>query len=383
MKLNKDAKTLAAIGDLVEYAFLKNYDVTKDHNFLERYHHSDGYGEFHDGKLMSYVMANNFSSQIFKQKVKMAGVGYVASFPENRGHGDISRIMEEILQDCHRHNVALSNLAPWSETFYRQYSYENAIYQKTLEISPAMFKFFKLIKDCKIIRGKWDDSEVQKLVLKLYQKQLSSGNERNTVSRAKWWWDRFTTYYPGRFAAVALNEKREPEAYLFYRIIDDTFYAEELYFNNVSGAKNLLAFIGSHLSSCNSFRITMPVESHLEDLFPDQAGIKVMIKPYMMSRIIDFQKIAACIPIEKATSVKVEVTNDKQCPWNNGVWQISAGTVKKTSEKPDYRGPITAWTKVLLGNLSVEQAVELGLLERINNKDFVIKKGTVSFYDYF
>lgn len=86
----------------MEYAFSKNNDVTKDPNFLTRYEHSDGYGEFHEQKLMSYAMANKFESQIFSKKVKMAGVGYVASYPENRGRGDISRIMNEILAECHK-----------------------------------------------------------------------------------------------------------------------------------------------------------------------------------------------------------------------------------------------------------------------------------------
>ena len=131
MKLNKDRETLDEAIHLIQYAFLKKNDLKKDINFMSRYEHSDGYGTFHDGKLASYIMSNHFESKIFDQEVKMSGIGYVSSYPENRGHGDVSKLMKEILKDLNETGVSLSNLAPWSETFYSQYGYENSIYHKT------------------------------------------------------------------------------------------------------------------------------------------------------------------------------------------------------------------------------------------------------------
>ncbi|BDP76677.1 phage antirepressor KilAC domain-containing protein [Enterococcus faecium] len=44
----------------------------------------------------------------------MAGIGYVASYPEARGQGGINQIMEKILEDCRDRKVSLSYLAPFS-----------------------------------------------------------------------------------------------------------------------------------------------------------------------------------------------------------------------------------------------------------------------------
>lgn len=44
-----------------------------NNNFLARYNHSMGFGEYKDGKLASYVMVNEFESRIFAKKVKMRG----------------------------------------------------------------------------------------------------------------------------------------------------------------------------------------------------------------------------------------------------------------------------------------------------------------------
>lgn len=387
MKLSRDQKNLAEIASLVEYAFLKKNDVTKDSNFISRYEHSDGYGEFHHDTLESYVMVNNFKSAIFDRQVKMAGIGYVASYPENRGHGDITKIMTEVLQDLHHNDVALSNLAPWSETFYRQYGYENAIYQKIYDINPAMLRYFKAVKKGRILRGRWSDKNLQKLVIDLYRNQIKSGDERNTVIREKWWWDRFVTYYPGRYTAVYINEKGQAEAYMFYRIIDNTFKAEEFFFISQKSAQALLSFIGSHISSCEHFCIVMPEESGLEEYFPDQEGITITTRSYMMSRIIDFTKIIACMKISGSPSFNLKVIDDKNCPWNNGTWKVNLNngnaSCVKTAENADFSASITDWTKVLVGHLTLKEACSLDLVKRNSNKEIAFKKGRISFYDYF
>lgn len=79
----------------------------------------------------------------------MGGVGCVASYPENRGQGDINRLMKEIILELHDQNYAISDLAPFSETFYRRYGYENAIYEKMYQIRPEYLRFFKPIKEGK------------------------------------------------------------------------------------------------------------------------------------------------------------------------------------------------------------------------------------------
>ena len=60
MKLKKNQDNLKQIASLIEYAFLKDSDLTTNANFMSRYDHSDGYGYFDQGKLTSYMMVNQF-----------------------------------------------------------------------------------------------------------------------------------------------------------------------------------------------------------------------------------------------------------------------------------------------------------------------------------
>lgn len=388
MKLKKNQENLKQIASLVKYAFGKNNDLLHDNNFMSRYDHSNGYGFFNDDKLTSYIMVNKFKSEVFGHHVPMAGIGYVASYPEYRGQGHISKLMKEILNDLHDEGIPFTNLAPFSESFYRHYGFSNSIYQKEYRFSGGALRTFKLPRTGHVIRGKWDDLMVQNGVIQLYERQLHTDDERNTVIREAWWWNRMDTYYHNRNIAVYIDSNGRPISYLIYRIQGDVFLTDELYSITAKGLVSLLGFMGSHAGAIKEFRMTLPEHSLIGELFPEQNQLKISLHPYMMSRIVDFAKMIIYMkPLQEGT-FNLEVISDDQCPWNIGVWQMTNKDSKVSCKQiedglVDFSGPITAWTQVLLGRLSMRDAVKLGLITDYRIKKLEFKKGDVSFYDYF
>ena len=388
MKLKKNQENLKQIASLIKYAFGKNNDLLHDNNFMSRYDHSNGYGFFNDDKLTSYIMVNKFKSEVFGHHVPMAGIGYVASYPEYRGQGHISKLMKEILNDLHDEGIPFTNLAPFSESFYRHYGFSNSIYQKEYRFSGGALRTFKLPRTGHVIRGKWDDLMVQNGVIQLYERQLHTDDERNTVIREAWWWNRMDTYYHNRNIAVYIDSNGRPISYLIYRIQGDVFLADELYSITAKGLVALLGFMGSHAGAIKEFRMTLPEHSLIGELFPEQNQLKISLHPYMMSRIVDFAKMITYMkPLQEGT-FNLEVISDDECPWNIGVWQMTNKDGKVSCKQiedglVDFSGPITAWTQVLLGRLSMRDAVKLGLITDYRIKKLEFKKGDVSFYDYF
>lgn len=388
MKLKKNQENLKQIASLVKYAFGKNNDLLHDNNFMSRYDHSNGYGFFNGNKLTSYIMVNKFKSEVFGHHVPMAGIGYVASYPEYRGQGHISKLMKEILNDLHDEGIPFTNLAPFSESFYRHYGFSNSIYQKEYRFSGGALRTFKLPRTGHVIRGKWDNLMVQNGVIQLYERQLHTDDERNTVIREAWWWNRMDTYYHNRNIAVYIDSNGRPISYLIYRIQGDVFLADELYSITAKGLVSLLGFMGSHAGAIKEFRMTLPEHSLIGELFPEQNQLKISLHPYMMSRIVDFAKMITYMkPLQEGT-FNLEVISDDQCPWNIGVWQMTNKDGKVSCKQiedglVDFSGPITAWTQVLLGRLSMRDAVKLGLITDYRIKKLEFKKGDVSFYDYF
>lgn len=362
MKLENNQDNLDQIAALIEYAFLKNKDLEHDVNFMSRYDHSDGYGYFDKNKLTSYIMVNKFKSEVFGHHLPMAGIGYVASYPEYRGKGHISKLMKEILRDLYKQNIPLANLAPFSEEFYRHYGFSNSIYQKEYRFSGDALKNFRMPRNGYIVRGDWNDLVVQNGVIQLYERQLHTDDERNTMVREAWWWNRLDTHYPNRHVAVYFDGDGRPMSYLIYRLIGQVLIADELYSITPQGLLSILDFMGSHAGAIKEFRMILPEKSLLAELFAEQNKLDVSIRPFMMSRIIDFKKIIECSkPIQNGT-FNLEVISDDQCPWNIGVWQINnqdgeVACTRKEDELVDFSGSITAWTQVLLGRLTMKAAV--------------------------
>ena len=388
MKLKKNQENLKQIASLIKYAFGKNNNLLHDNNFMSRYDHSNGYGFFNDDKLTSYIMVNKFKSEVFGHHVPMAGIGYVASYPEYRGQGHISKLMKEILNDLHDEGIPFTNLAPFSESFYRHYGFSNSIYQKEYRFSGGALRTFKLPRTDHVIRGKWDDLMVQNGVIQLYERQLHTDDERNTVIREAWWWNRMDTYYHNRNIAVYIDSNGRPISYLIYRIQGDVFLADELYSITAKGLVSLLGFMGSHAGAIKEFRMTLPEHSLIGELFPEQNQLKISLHPYMMSRIVNFAKMITYMKPLREGTFNLEVISDDECPWNIGVWQMTNKDGKVSCKQiedglVDFSGPITAWTQVLLGRLSMRDAVKLGLITDYRIKKLEFKKGDVSFYDYF
>lgn len=380
MKLTRDQKTLQDITGLIEYAFKKKTPIIDDPLFLSRYAHADAYGVYQEQELTNLVMANHFESQIFQEKVKMAGVGYVASYPEYRGKGGISSIMPEMLLDLYQQGVAVSQLAPFSEDFYRQFGYESTSWQKTYQLSNQAFNYLTSEKQGRIKRGTWQ--QMKAFIQVIYQQVLSQ-NQVGTVVREDWWWDRLDAYYPHRFYAVAFDETGEAKGYMIYRMEGQTFVVDEFIYLNQFALQKLLTFLKSHVSSFEDFLYHAPVHEMIEKVFREQNNITITLRPYMMSRIIDIQQLLSHIPLVEKETI-IEVTQDKECPWNVGSWSVSQDHCQRVEQVGDIQASIQVFSELLLGELTLAEGIFLGkVITTKEIKTEVFSKGRKSFYDYF
>lgn len=387
MKLNKDTNTLDQVTKLVAEAFKKSDNLKQNKCFMSRYNHSEGYGIINNNNLESYIMVNQFNCRVFRKRTKMAGIGYVSSSKLARGKGNISKLMKEIFEDLHDQKIPFTNLAPFSESFYRQYGFENTIYQKEYSFDNIALNGLSKPKNGELKVGKWQDLIIQNGAAQLYEVPMHTSNERNTMNRPFWWWNRLDEYYPDRKLAVYFGRVGLPEAYMFFTVKDNNFNIDELYANNVEGIKGILGFMADKSKQGMKYSVITPEESRLENMFPEQRLLKIDVRPYMMSRIINLQQILSAIKLINDGSFVIRISEDKLCPWNVGNWKITQSgndiNVEKTSLTPSFEGSINAWTKVFLGNLTIKKALKLGEIRGKKHSDFEVVKGTISFYDYY
>lgn len=378
MKLARDQATLAKITALIEYAFQKKHSLNTDPVFLARYEHADAYGVYQGDELTNLIMANQFTSQYFSKSLKMAGVGYVASYPEYRGQGTIAKLMGELLHDLYENGVAVSQLAPFSEAFYRQFGYENTSQKKNYQIPVSAFAHFKSERQGFVKRGTW--RQLEKPIKDIYQSLLPG--QVGTLIREDWWWERLAAYYPDRFYAVAFDDEKRAVGYLIYRMQGATLVLDELAYQNDFAVRKLLTYVKAHTSSFEEVVYSGPAQALLESYFGEQQELAITLRPYMMSRIIDIKQVLQALPLQQ--KVIIEVTEDKQCPWNVGSWLVDQGTCQKVKCAGDVQCSIQSLSELLLGGLTLDEAVFLGKVKV--TKQFAsdpFPKGQQSFYDYF
>ncbi|MBV7391602.1 GNAT family N-acetyltransferase [Enterococcus sp. ALS3] len=377
MKLSSTTENKQAITKLIEYAFNKQTPIIEDSLFLSRYQHSDVYGTYFKHQLTSMVMSNHFKAKFFGSTIKMAGIGYVASLPEYRGTGGIKDIMSELLTDLKQEGFIISQLAPFSENFYRKFGYENTSWQKRYQIPAAAFNHLEDEKTGSIVRDSWESLKPE--ILSLYQQALTF-QEVGTVVREMWWWERLNQYYQGRFYAVCYDDSGQRAGYLIYRLQKETFIVDELVYQNNFALRKLLTYLKAHTASFSQFTYDTSTSEILENCFNEQQEIQIQIKPYMMSRIIDFSSLLKILPIEEKAII-FEVSSDDYCPENIGCFRKTGETVEKVTGESDIKASIEAWSELLLGRMTLQEGI---LLEKIEvSKEINIPKGQQSFYDYF
>lgn len=381
MKLQKDNQTLNDVAKLVEFAFDKKESVAKQPVFLSRYNHADCYGFYQNDELTNLIMSNHFTVQIFDKEVKMSGVGYVASHSNYRGQGNIAKLMSELLNDLKEQHVLISQLAPFSESFYRRFGYENTSWQKIYKIPSSAMKALQSDERGSIKAGSWE--ELKEDIQTTY-KQLLALHQVGSLVREDWWWERLDAYYPNRNYCVVYNESNEPIGYAFFTKSETELTLDELIYTDEFALNQLMSYFKRYSESYETFVCKASLHDQLEYYFPEARELTISIVPYMMSRIIDFRALLDVLHFQ-IDSVVLEVTNDDYAPWNVGRYRLLNGTWQKVEDSANISATIQVWSAVLLGDLTMTEAVRLGKVKVSGGQsiDEFIQKRQQSFYDYF
>ncbi len=381
MKLAKNKENLNKITTLLTQKTKNSHSFKKDY-FLSRYQHSDGYGISHNNKLSSYLMLNHFRGRIFTKRIRMAGIGYPVACKDNK---QLTSLIKEVIYNLRGKDILTLNISSVFEDLVSDFDFETTTEEKIYTfkkkaLAPVEGNFQGKVKD-----GKWSDLLVQNGAAQLYEVPLHSSDERLTMNRDFWWWNRIDKNCPDRKLAVYFGPVGLPEAYMFYWQKQDDFYVQEMYGNKGEGIQGLLHYLARQGNEQTVYHLVMPVESHLEYLLSQENLVKIRIKPLILSRILNFPKVLGCMKTIENGSFNIGLENDQLCPANNGTWQISTDqkklVVKKTKEKADFTGSIAAWTQVLLGSLTLDDALRFGNIKKTGRKMLHFEKGRISFFD--
>ncbi|TSI11336.1 enhanced intracellular survival protein Eis [Lysinibacillus sp. BW-2-10] len=388
--------------DLLNYVFQMSMSIKKDRRFVSeksrQFNVGHALGWFDGDHLVSQILSLPFQVNVFGQVYEMGGITAIGTYPEYSKQGLMDQLIKETLTTMHKEGRYISYLFPFSIPYYRKKGWEIMCDIVEFQVKDTQFPHYKDLPG-KIRRVDTRSKDLIS-VYEQYASRTHGAMIRNIIAwnekfHEDYWEEKFVDTDVQLQAAVYYDEDDTPQGYMFYRIMEENFYIDEIVYLQEVARKGLWNFVSAHKSMVyNAYGKTAgnePVAFLLED-----SEIIQKVSPYFMARIVDVEPFLARFPFDEPNfHIRFKVT-DRLVEWNNGLFDITSTdwkvTVKKITEenlKPDItvEMSIQTLTTMILG---YKRPKYLEKIERLRGKsetiailEDLIPLGIPTFIDYF
>ncbi|MDT2756567.1 GNAT family N-acetyltransferase [Enterococcus asini] len=357
--------------NIVAYAFQWELSERNVQRFTSLAEHSWNYGSFDENDdLASQVMATPFQVDLFGDRHVMAGIGFVATYPEYRSQGRIDRIMKQLLADCREEGVTLSYLAPFSYSFYRRYGYELTFERAVYEV-PSIDWPDSARTAGQVKRLSWE--KAQGVIQEVYQK--APKHHKGGLVREDWW-EQFK--FPLRKDyqyAIYYDEKGIAQGYLVYLLAPGIFTIAEWSWLTGAAFSGLNRFVASHKGSVAKIVYDVGFDGDNLQFLATNPMTHFRVRPEMMARVVDVKRfLKASKKIRNLKkSIAFEITDDVYAPWNQGIFELQkqgADVGIKQVEAtvlPTISLTIQRFTQLFMGYLTPEVLLAYDFLKMDEN----------------
>jgi len=292
--------------DLATYAFNKPRSKEREEAFDKLLSFSKPYSYWEDNELSSMIIDTSFRVYWKDAKLKMSGIGYVASYPEFRGNGSIRKLMTDILEDNYETGTALSYLAPFSYQFYGQFGYQYAFDQKAYTIPAPEFP-----------KGKKTAGQVQRRAVseELFEDMAEVHDQvynQGSLVRPQHVWEYYFKHKSQPFFAT-YEENGRVLGYLIYEFAGTAFVIRECITLTQEAQDALYRFVSSHAASFEVIKWTAPSNVFLEYDLAEPSRIQLQLQPYMQARIVN---LSAFLKVNGQPEFSARIVDDI-LPQNN------------------------------------------------------------------
>ncbi|MFY3791573.1 GNAT family N-acetyltransferase [Ureibacillus sp. MALMAid1270] len=386
--------------DLLNYVFQMSMSIKKDRSFVSeksrQFNEGHALGWFDGDQLVSQILNLPFQVNIYGVPYEMGGITAIGTYPEYSKHGLMNQLIKESLKIMREEGRYISYLFPFSIPYYRKKGWEIMSDIVEFQVKDTQFPNYKEVPG-KIKRV---DTRSEDLisVYDRFAKRTHGAMIRNSIAwnekfHEDYWEEKFVDTDVELQAAVYYDEDDVPQAYMYYRIMEENFYIDEIIYLTEESRKGIWNFVSAHTSMVyNVYGKTTgnePVAFLLED-----SEIIQKVSPYFMARIVDVEKFVERYPFDEPDFHIRFVVKDRLVEWNNGTFDIESVAGKVTIKK------VTDVDEAITVHLTIQTLVTMLLgykrpkyLEKIErlqgNKEIIavlediLPVGIPTFVDYF
>ncbi len=304
---------------LSQFAFQMTWTEEQTAARKDKFKPEQDWGAFDEkGALMSALLLLPLEAWVQGRKLAMGGVAGVATWPEARRQGCVSRLLSHALGTMREQGQSLSMLHPFSFPFYRKFGYELTIERKKYTLDAKHLPPRGEVPG-RVVRMSRPDIGVLDAIYSAYAARYSG----NLVRTPEWWESRILTQ-EGSILAVYYNESDIPEGYFYYKAKERTLTVHEMAATTETARRALWSYAANHDSMVDEMTLLVPMDDELPFLLSDPR-FKQEIVPYFMSRIVDAEAFAKLYAWEKGTNTESVLLRleDRHAPWNDGTFRLS------------------------------------------------------------
>lgn len=348
-------------------------------------------GAFLGGEMVAKAHIIPHRVVVADRDLTMGGIASVATYPEHRRRGLVSRLMETALLQMKADHQVLSYLHPFDVSFYRKYGYEMISSYKNLTVLAGDLTSYSGVRGT--VRRGAPEHALDSLSA-VYRQYCLKYN--GLLVRGDKWWQH--TLFGGTTAAVYTNEQGEARGYLLYHVKDKTLNVEEYVYLDEESRRGLWNFIANHDSMVEKVVITLVLHDEMSFLFKNPE-VRTEVVPDFMARVVLVKEFLELYMAEtQARSRLVIGVADDLAEWNSGVYYLTAGHVefapvvahlvaREAHSQGGVSMDIRTLTAVMLGYISGDFLYESGLITgnaaALSQFKSTFKIRPSAFLDYF
>jgi predicted acetyltransferase len=317
-----------------------------------------------------------FSMSVPGGTLPCAGTTVVGVAPTHRRRGVLRTMMRAHLDDVHERGEPIAALWASEETIYGRFGYGYAAFSGEVRI-PKEYIQFRAPKDRTGMMRIVDRDEALQAFPALWE---SLARERpGMFSRSRDWWDLRTLDDPperrnggGPKRFVLLERDGAPAAYAIYR------HQMDWEAGVTKGKISVVEAIGADPEAvAELWRYLLDIDwvATIETWLvpPDHPLFFILAQPRRMRyrlgdglwvRLVDVGAALSGRTYPEDGEIVFEVL-DSFCPWNEGRWQLAAGTAQRTDADAHLALDVQALGSAFLGGISFAQLAQGGHVEEL------------------
>lgn len=396
IRMDEMAKSI----DLLNYVFQMSMSIKKDRRFVSeksrQFNEGHALGWFDGDHLVSQILSLPFQVNIYGVPYEMGGITAIGTYPEYSKQGLMDQLIRETLTVMRDEGRYISYLFPFSIPYYRKKGWEIITDIVEFQVKDTQFPNYKEVPG-KIRRVDTRDNDLVNIYDRFAAKTHGT-MIRNTIAwnekfHEDYWEEKFVDTDVILQAAVYYDEDDVPQAYMYYRIMEENFYIDEIVYLTEEARKGIWNFVSAHTSMVyNAYGKTTgnePVAFLLED-----SEIIQEVSPYFMARIVDVEKFLERFPFDEPDFHIRFVVRDRLIEWNNGTFDVESVngivSVKKVNDVDEAITVNCSIQTLVTMMLGYKRPKYLEKIERLQGNSEIISiledilpVGIPTFIDYF